>query len=253
MRASKGSSKSSSWAPGIRGVAPATCGPDLSACIALRDHVRDLLVAIKATGEWQMSPGAVPNIGYGTVARGTTTYRAALLLADRGYGEQAGMLNRSLFEHPVVAWWLLLQQEQEAVMERIRAHREHAQVLYDRHAALHPELALDDEPEDENAPNIGDARELAYDNCREVIRVKVNGHWSAKRKKAVGAGGIRTRGPAARTLVFKARPREWLPMAGAMPADTRSVSDGLRGFPTGNRVSYRWQGAPQRGCWDLVG
>jgi Family of unknown function (DUF5677) len=111
--------------------------------------VRDLLGGIKAADEWRMSPGTVPNVVFGTFTRGTKTYRAALLLADRGYGEQAGMLNRSLFEHAVVAWWLLLQEDDEVVMERIRAHREHAQVLYERHSALHPELALDDEKREE--------------------------------------------------------------------------------------------------------
>lgn len=113
--------------------------------MALRDYVGDLLDEIESAGEWKMSPWTVPYVVFGTFARGTKTYRAALLLADRGYGEQAGMLNRSLFEYAVVAWWLLLQHDEEEVMERIRAHREHARVLYDRHSVWHPELALDDE------------------------------------------------------------------------------------------------------------
>jgi Family of unknown function (DUF5677)/SEC-C motif len=146
---------------------------DLGACVALRDHVRDLLVEIKTAREWQMSPGTAPNIVYGTFARGTKTYRAALLLADRGYGEQAGMLNRSLFEHAVVAWWLLLQPDEEDVMRRIRAHRQHAQVLYDRHSALHPELALDDEQE--GAQTLDEARVEELD---KLFGYHGHKHWT---------------------------------------------------------------------------
>ena len=147
---------------------------DLAACLALRDYVRDLLVEIKSTGEWKMSPGTVPNVVFGTFARGTKTYRAALLLADRGYGEQAGMLNRSLFEHAVVAWWLLQQDGEGAVMERIRAHREHARVLYERHSALHPELALDDEAHDE----LGESDEDRVAELDKLFGYYGHKHWT---------------------------------------------------------------------------
>jgi hypothetical protein len=40
------------------------------------------------------------------VARSTKTYRAVLTLASTGYGEQAAMLNRSLFEGMAVAHWI---------------------------------------------------------------------------------------------------------------------------------------------------
>jgi hypothetical protein len=72
------------------------------------------------------------------------------------------MLNRSLFEHAVVAWWLVLQDDRDGVMERIRRHREHAQVLYERHSALHPELELDERP---------DARQRDEDHVAELDRM----------------------------------------------------------------------------------
>src|SRR3954447_22963487 len=71
----------------------------------LRDWVQDLTGELRETGAWQMKPGSFENLFIGTFARGTKIYRAALLLSDRGYGEEAAMLNRSLFEHMVVAWW----------------------------------------------------------------------------------------------------------------------------------------------------
>lgn len=132
----------------------------IGACVDLRDHVKDVVAEVTAAGEWQMTPGELDNLVYGTFARGTKTYRAVLLLADRGYGEQAAMLNRSLFEHAVVAWWLLLQDDREAVMQRIRDHHEHAQILFERHSVLHPELAFDDERHDARERNSERVAEL---------------------------------------------------------------------------------------------
>lgn len=51
-----------------------------------------------------MTPGDTSNLLQGTFARGTKSFGAALLLCDRGYGEQAAMLNRSLFEDATIAW-----------------------------------------------------------------------------------------------------------------------------------------------------
>lgn len=41
-----------------------------------------------------------------TYVRSSKTYQASFLLAGRGYGVQAGMLNRSLFEDMLVAHWV---------------------------------------------------------------------------------------------------------------------------------------------------
>ena len=116
---------------------------EFEAAVRLRDRVKDLLDG-PARSEWTMSPGELDNVFIGTFAKGTKTYRAGLLLCDRGYGEQAAMLNRSLFEHAVVSWWLLLcLDDEEAVMEALRDHRAHARVLFDRAMERHPELDED--------------------------------------------------------------------------------------------------------------
>jgi SEC-C motif/Family of unknown function (DUF5677) len=114
-----------------------------SAARELRDEVRRIINEIEATDEWTMTPGAIGNLAQGTFARGTKTFGAALLLCDRGYGEQAAMLNRSLFEHAVVAWWMHTHDDPDALMQQVRRHHDHATVLYARRARLHPELELD--------------------------------------------------------------------------------------------------------------
>ena len=55
-----------------------------------------------------------------TYARASKTAQASYVLALRGYGAQAGMLNRSLFEDMIVAHW-------------IRANAEKAPQLFERH------------------------------------------------------------------------------------------------------------------------
>jgi Family of unknown function (DUF5677)/SEC-C motif len=114
-----------------------------SAARDLRDEVRRIVDEIEASDEWTMTPGAIENLAQGTFARGTKTFGAALLLCDRGYGEQAAMLNRSLFEHAVVAWWMHNHDDPDALMEQVRRHHDHAAVLYSRRSQLHPELELD--------------------------------------------------------------------------------------------------------------
>jgi Family of unknown function (DUF5677) len=113
-----------------------------SAAVELRDAGKTLLEDIAAAEEWKMRPGALENVFQGTFARGTQTFRSVLLLCDRGYGVQAGMLNRSLFEHAVVLWWMHLHDDREWLMDRLRKHHEHSRVLWDRAAAAHPELEL---------------------------------------------------------------------------------------------------------------
>jgi hypothetical protein len=109
----------------------------------LRDWVQQLTEELHAAAEWAMSPGSFDNLVIGTFARGTKTYRAALLLCDRGYGEQAAMLNRSLFEHMVVAWWMTLQPDDDALLAKMQRHHDHARVMYERASEQHPELELE--------------------------------------------------------------------------------------------------------------
>jgi hypothetical protein len=116
---------------------------EFGAARELRDWVERLTGELHAAEEWMMTPGEPENLYIGTFARGTKTYRAVLLLADRGYGEQAAMLNRSLFEHMLVMWWMSHQNDQLQILEKVRRHHDHARVLYERAAGQHPELDLE--------------------------------------------------------------------------------------------------------------
>ncbi|MGH3481427.1 MAG: DUF5677 domain-containing protein [Nocardioidaceae bacterium] len=60
------------------------------------------------------------------LARSTKTYRAAVQLARHGYGEQAAMLNRSLFEGMAVAHWV-------HANERTASERFNRAFTFDRH------------------------------------------------------------------------------------------------------------------------
>jgi hypothetical protein len=125
---------------------------EFEASLRLREWVREHIDGAAKT-EWQMTPGAIENVFIGTFAKGTKTWGAAMLLCDRGYGQQAEMLTRSLFEHAVVAWWMLLCVEDEDwVMQALRDHRSHARVLYERAFEIHPELdsKFEDADLDEN-------------------------------------------------------------------------------------------------------
>jgi Family of unknown function (DUF5677) len=70
---------------------------------------------------------------YRIAARATKTFRAALHLCILGHGEQATMLNRSLFEDLLTAHWVDLNPD-EAV-ERLQKHERHTAMLWKEHPA----------------------------------------------------------------------------------------------------------------------
>jgi hypothetical protein len=72
-------------------------------------------------------------------ARSTLTFRAIMQLSRGGYGEQADMLNRSLFEDMAAAHWISMHGE-EAV-ERIEQHHQHSRVMWNRVLERRPGLA----------------------------------------------------------------------------------------------------------------
>jgi Family of unknown function (DUF5677) len=80
-------------------------------------------------------------------ARTTKTYRAVLHLCIKGHGEQATMLNRSMFEDVIVAYWVHLHPD-EAV-EHLKDHRTHTLQLWRDHMSTRGlELgALEDLPD----------------------------------------------------------------------------------------------------------
>ena len=75
---------------------------ELSACLQLRDAY--LVRCEPWKGRSAESPA--DRIILLEVGRSTKTYRASIELARKGYGEQAAMLNRALFESMAVARWI---------------------------------------------------------------------------------------------------------------------------------------------------
>jgi hypothetical protein len=102
-------------------------GPGLALCEQLRD------VGVRAVdlGGWQGRPIEADTVDVliaAEAARATKTYLGALSLVMGGYGTQAMMLTRSLFEGTVVAHWATL--EPEAAWKRFVQHGRHAQLLW---------------------------------------------------------------------------------------------------------------------------
>lgn len=81
-------------------------------------------------------------------ARSTLTYRAIMHLCRGGYGQQADMLNRSLFEDMAAAHWVSLHREE--AIERLEKHHQHSRALWNRVIERRPglgepvDLGLDD-------------------------------------------------------------------------------------------------------------
>lgn len=73
-----------------------------------------------------------------TFARSLRTFNAVLRLCDAGFGDQAVMLCRSLFEDMVVSYWLA-ENPQEA--HRLDRHHLHQLVLYQEAVAKHGLIA----------------------------------------------------------------------------------------------------------------
>ena len=88
--------------------------PDqLAACEALRA----LAEAHRPSG--RPTPDDAGPVILDTFNRSTKTYAASVLLASEGFGEQAGMLNRALFEDMIVAHWI---KNHPASVEKMRRH-----------------------------------------------------------------------------------------------------------------------------------
>jgi hypothetical protein len=81
-------------------------------------------------------------------ARSTLTYRAIMQLCRGGYGEQADMLNRSLFEDMATAHWVSI--HRQVAVGRLEDHHQHSRVLWNRVLERRPglgdrvDLGLDD-------------------------------------------------------------------------------------------------------------
>jgi hypothetical protein len=89
--------------------------PQFAACEALLDFARS------HRPEVPPPENLVARLLHRTYVRGSKTFQAAYLLAGRGYGVQAGMLNRALYEDMLVAHWVKL--NPESAPDRYGRHR----------------------------------------------------------------------------------------------------------------------------------
>ncbi len=108
-----------------RPLAPAPIGlrtaseyaPLFSAC----DRVECFIIDQFPRGGLALPPMDNRFIAWATTFRALKTFDALLALADAGYGEQATMLSRTLFEDAVVAWWCVGRHAAE-LLELMRSH-----------------------------------------------------------------------------------------------------------------------------------
>lgn len=96
----------------------------LAACDALRDLVLDPAF-LEAERARDMQPHE--RLMAAMFARSFTTFRAAVELARNGFGHQAAMLNRSLFEDMVDIHWVPT--DPDKAVARIRDHHQHGRML----------------------------------------------------------------------------------------------------------------------------
>jgi SEC-C motif len=88
------------------------------------------------------------------IARGTTTFKAALALIRVGFGREAGMLNRSMFEGMAVAHWVSA--EPQVAADRFRKANE-----FEIHLMREKAATLDSDQVVPSGPGEPDAEELA--------------------------------------------------------------------------------------------
>jgi hypothetical protein len=97
----------------------------LAACDGLRDY------AISMKSPWRGRPlddEARHELMLAVIfSRSFNTYWSAVELAQMGFGPQAAMLNRSLFEDMIDAHWITV--EPELAVERIEQHHQHGRML----------------------------------------------------------------------------------------------------------------------------
>jgi hypothetical protein len=113
----------------------------LEACDRLLDFVLDRVKPWK--GRPLDPEKAEDTILAAIFARSLNTYWAAIELARIGFGEQAAMLNRSLFEDMVDAHWVSV--EPTLAGERYEQHHQHGQMLLADTLTSYPDFISRDE------------------------------------------------------------------------------------------------------------
>lgn len=109
-------------------------GDELADCARIREHSVGMFENWTGRGIESTADGLVAAI----FARSTDTFTCAVRDVRLGYGAQAAMLNRSLFEDMVDAHWIITDPETAAA--RIHDHHEHGRMLLADAVASFPEM-----------------------------------------------------------------------------------------------------------------
>ena len=99
-------------------------GREIAASQRLLDFARDLLIPWPG----RKIDGGADLVVAAEIARSVKTARASLVLSRAGFGQQATMLNRSLFEGMLVAHWVHL--NPEAAEERFANHEKYMRLRW---------------------------------------------------------------------------------------------------------------------------
>jgi hypothetical protein len=119
-----------------------------------------------------------------TYARASKTFQASLRLSQQGYGAQAGMLNRSLFEDMVVAHWIRLNAKEAPV--QFERHRQHTlddikgkYAKYDREHEVAAWPALTDEERAALVSEYGRTPHWTKKSLYELVK-EVESEWPSE-------------------------------------------------------------------------
>jgi hypothetical protein len=138
-------------------------GRELEACAALLELAHEIVEADEWKGRGLDDAKLADSLIAMESARSLKTYRGALDAALGGFGPQAAMLNRSLFEGMAVAYWVRANPELAA--ERFEQHTRHNRSMWAQRFDL-----LVDDPRILDLPGEDEQRELN----------KIFGAWGTK-------------------------------------------------------------------------
>jgi hypothetical protein len=108
-------------------------GPQIRACERLYECAKALTKAWPGRPVEDTPDGLIVSL----FTRSLDTFMAAVRLASRGYGAQAQMLNRSLFEDMIDVHWVAT--DPEAAKQRYKDHHQHGRMLLADAVSKHPD------------------------------------------------------------------------------------------------------------------
>ncbi len=107
-------------------------GPQIRACERLYEYAKGVTKAWPGRPVEDTPDGLIVSL----FTRSLDTFMAAVRLSSLGYGAQAAMLNRSLFEDMIDVHWVAT--DPDAAKQRYEDHHQHGRMLLADAVAKHP-------------------------------------------------------------------------------------------------------------------